>query len=110
MKVNPCRDNVLVKLEIVEEKSEGGIIMNSLKDLKREQNGQFQGEIIALGPLSFYEWEGLGNSPEERAKASGIKIGDMAIFHRYDGEDPGVKGYENHRLIPSNLIIGTVES
>ncbi len=109
MKVKPVGNQLLVELENVEEVSDGGIIL-SQKEVKREQDGQDIGEIIAFGPLVYFDWEDMGETAEERAESWGVKIGDKVIFHRYDGNTPRIEGYENHRLIGSNCIIAKVEA
>jgi co-chaperonin GroES (HSP10) len=96
-------------LDEVEEKSEGGIVIATPTERNREQIGQDVGVVEKLGPMAFLEWEGIGDTPEERAAAFGIKIGDKVMFDRYEGKAPRVRGYENHRLINGICIHGKVE-
>jgi co-chaperonin GroES (HSP10) len=107
--VMPTGTKILVRLDEVEEKSEGGIVIATPKERHREQVGQDIGVIEKFGPLAFLEWENLGETPEERAKNYGLKIGDKVMFDRYEGKTPRVRGYENHRLINGICIHGKVE-
>lgn len=111
MKINPVGDQILVKLVEVEEISEGGIVLHTQHQQKREQDGQYMGEVLSFGPSIFMDkYDNIGETPEERAKFMGVKIGDTVIFHRYDGEKPPPKDFEDYRLIVCNCIIATVES
>mgnify|MGYP003681600364 CR=1 FL=1 len=38
-----------------------------------------------------------------------LNVGDTVVFHRYDGLQIALDEYKNHRLIPSNCIIGKLE-
>jgi len=108
--VIPCGDRILVKLDDVEEKSAGGIIMATASEREREQVGQDCGVVISLGPLIFLDYEGLGDTPEDRTASYGVKVGDRVTFDRYEGKAPRVVGYERHRLIRSMAIQGVVKT
>ena len=108
MKLHPKGLQVLVKLDKVEEVSDGGIIMPT--DLvEREQNGQFLGVVEEFGLFAFSDWEGLGENLEERCENYDIKIGDTVLFRRYDGVGAPLDEFKDHRLIPSNCILAVVE-
>lgn len=112
MEVKPIGNRILVELEKVEQTvGEGalaGFQLQSDNEQKREQDGQDMGKIVSFGPLAFVE-DFDGGTAESRAKAYGVEVGDVVMFHRYDGERPRVDGYKNHRLISSNCLIGKVE-
>ena len=109
MKVKPCGAQLLIKLEEVKELSDGGIIKHSQTEHKREEDGQNQGRVLAIGPFVHADWEGFdSDNPADKAKQWGYEVGDLVIFSRYDGDTPDVPGYETHRLINSNCIKGVV--
>ncbi len=107
MKVKPCGTQLLIKLEEVKELSEGGIAMRTLTEQKREEAGQNMGRVLAFGPFVHADWEGFdSDKPVDKAKQWGYELGDLVFFSRYDGIMPNIPGYENHRLINSNCILG----
>jgi len=108
MKLRPKGLQVLVKLQTVEEKTDGGIILPS-ELVDREQNGQFIGVVEEFGLFAFSDWEGLGETLEERCETYGIKVGDTVLFRRYDGVGAPLDEFTDHRLIPSNCILAVVE-
>ncbi len=108
MKVKPCGAQLLVQLEEVKEVSEGGIIRHSQTEQKREEEGQNMGRVLAIGPFVHADWEGFdSDDPSGKAKQWGYELGDLVFFNRYDGVKPNIPGYENHRLIHSNCILGS---
>ena len=109
MNLMPKGDHILVKLVEVEEKSAGGIIMGTPNELNREQAGQFIANVEEIGLFAFSEWENLGDTLQERCDYYGVNVGDTVVFHRYDGLQIALDEYKNHRLIPSNCIIGKLE-
>ena len=99
----PCGYYVLVKMDEVEEKSEGGIILATASGLKREQGGQCIGTVVAFGPAAYKGFEGC-TSPDDW----GVKIGDKFETNRYAGKPVMREGYENYRLITDAEIIATI--
>ena len=83
----PTEYNVLVRPDVVPEKTAGGL---HLPDLVKEKDefGRTEGEMVAVSPLAFTyaEW------PEGSLKP---KVGDRVIFSRYSATeikgDDGVK-------------------
>ncbi len=59
MKVKPCGTQLLIKLEEVKELSDGGIVMRSKTEHKREEDGRNMGRVLALGPLAHADWDGF---------------------------------------------------
>jgi len=108
LKVKPCGTQLLIKLEEVKELSEGGIAMRTQTEQKREEAGQNMGRVLALGPFVHADWEGFdSDKPSDKANQWGYELGDLVFFGRYDGITPNIPGYENHRLINSNCILGS---
>jgi len=96
MNVTPCGMQILVKLDEVQEMSEGGVIQHTQTEMEREQNGR--------------NWEDMtSDTSSGKAKEWGYEVGDLVLFNRYDGVSHDLPNYENYRLIPSNCILGKVE-
>lgn len=99
--------NVLLKIEEVEEVSDGGIILNTKSEGKREQSGHDIGTVVSLGPTSFMAYEGCeGDTKEERAAKWGVKIGDIVQIERYQGKLLDCSGFENYRVVTDNYLMG----
>lgn len=106
-KLRPVGYQILIKIKTVEEKSEGGIIVETKQSLERERQGRDIGTIIDFGPLAYKGYKGALElkGPEDW----GVKIGDVVEFRRYDGRVPRTEGYENYRWLNDEDIIGVVE-
>jgi co-chaperonin GroES (HSP10) len=70
--LKPIYKRLLVRLEPIETKSAGGIIL--AKDERREKNGAEKGIIVELSSDCFQEHEGLP------------KVGDQVYFAKYAGK------------------------
>ena len=71
----PLGHRVLVKADIVEEKSTGGIyIPQQTRD--QEQGGVDKGVVVAIGETA---WQDLGGKPW-------CKVGDKVVWARYAGK------------------------
>ena len=71
----PFRNSILLLPKQISEKSESGIIMCSPAQLEREQLGQTEGVVVAIGSTAFKE-SGASDLP---------KVGDTVVFTRYAG-------------------------
>lgn len=102
--INPWGHQVLVKMESVEELSEGGIVIpQQVRD--KEQGAMYKGTIVAFGPQAFADYVD-GDTPEERAGEWGCKIGDSFLSPRYPGQE--FEEYEGYQLIPDNVLKGGI--
>lgn len=97
MKLRPTGYYVLVQMEEVEEKSEGGIVLATAQSHKREQEGHDVVRILAFGPTCFAGFQGINDEAKlvDRCAQYGVKVGDLAQVTRYDAalarhEDDGV--------------------
>ena len=73
--IKPVGHRVLVKPEIVEEVSKGGIILApTARDA--EQRGVMTGEVVAVGPQA---WDGFSDGKPW------AEVGDRVVFERYGG-------------------------
>lgn len=74
----PCGHRVLVSLKELEEKSEGGIIVNYGHTGAREQRSMREATVVAIGNNAFkafddgHDW---------------CSVGDKVMVVRYSGED-----------------------
>jgi co-chaperonin GroES (HSP10) len=100
MKGKPTGYHVEVEVETVEEMSAGGIVLNTGKDLKREQDGHHKGKIIAFGPTAYKSLQGC-DSPVEW----GVEVGDRVMFTRYDGKLVEEDSDDKRRLVRDTDII-----
>lgn len=101
----PCGHYVLLRLQEFENTSEGGIILGTMTQEKREQAGIEVGEVLAFGPTAYKGWAGF-----EGSDAWGIKIGDIVEFKKYEGKQCHIEGYERFHFIPDSLLIGVTRS
>ena len=105
--IKPCGSQILVKLEEVQELSEGGIVIHTNESLDREEKGQNKGRVVALGPFVHADWEGFdSDKPADKAKAWGYDVGDIVLFSRYDGTEYELPGCENLVLMNASCIKG----
>ena len=72
--VIPVGYRLLIKQEVVEEKSEGGILLGSVDEAKRRQKGQTTGIVIAIGGDCYDK----GDEPW-------VKVGDVVKIRPYGG-------------------------
>jgi chaperonin GroES len=91
MSLTPLHDRVLVRRVEGEEKTAGGLyIPESAKEKPAE------GEIIAVGA-------GLRNQDGERI-ALDVKVGDMVLFGKWNGQDVTVDGEELLMMKESDIM------
>lgn len=115
--IEPLGFYVLVEMIEIEEKSSGGIIVQTEKERKREQNGCDIGYVRAIGNTAFRGFPGC--NPDDYnpnhtfnkmtpAQIWGVEIGDKVEYRRYEGKESGVKEFDKFRYIPDTQIIGKV--
>lgn len=98
--VKPLGFTVLVRLDEVTEKSEGGIILTTSDKTKREYAAQTRGTIVAIGPEAW-DYEG--------GEGSKCEVGDRVLFARYAGVKVEEDDYSD-RVMNDKDIIGKLES
>jgi co-chaperonin GroES (HSP10) len=77
MKIKPVNNQVLVRLDVVEAKSSGGIVLpTATRD--REQGGTMSGVVHAIGADCF------------QTTAASFSVGDRVCFGRYAGGSVGL--------------------
>ena len=92
MMLRPCGDRVLVKPNVEEERTAGGIV---LPDTAKERPQW--GEVIAVGAGKWDE-SGKNRIPME------VKVGDKEVFAKYGGTEVKVDGDEYLILRESDIL------
>jgi chaperonin GroES len=96
IKITPLRDKVVVKrLEEVEEKTPGGII---IPDTAKEKPQI--GEVVAVGKGKILQ-DGKIIPPE-------VKVGDRVLFAKYAGTEVKIEG-EEYLIMSEDEILGIIE-
>ncbi|HNY67719.1 MAG TPA: co-chaperone GroES [Bacillota bacterium] len=90
--LRPCGDRVLVKPNVEEERTAGGIV---LPDTAKERPQW--GEVIAVGAGKWDE-SGKNRIPME------VKVGDKVVFAKYGGTEVKVDGDEYLILRESDIL------
>lgn len=90
--LRPCGDRVLVKPNVEEERTAGGIV---LPDTAKERPQW--GEVVAVGPGKWDE------SGKERIPMD-VKEGDKVIFAKYGGTEVKLDGQEYLILRESDIL------
>lgn len=99
--IRPMGYNVLVAVDVVEEKTAGGIIIPD-KHRERENSASDKGRIVAVAAMAFKggDWAVEGDPPKE---------GDVVIFQRYAGKEIELDGDGvKYRVVPDADIKGVV--
>jgi chaperonin GroES len=96
IKITPLRDKVVVKrLEEIEEKTPGGII---IPDTAKEKPQI--GEVVAVGKGKILQ-DGKVIPPE-------VKVGDKVLFAKYAGTEVKIEG-EEYLIMSEDEILGIIE-
>lgn len=98
--LNPVEFNVVVRMDPVEVKTAGGIILPATKT-EREELAADEGTLIAVSPhaFSYADWPEGARMPQ---------VGDRILFAIYEGrlwERGGVK----YRLIKDKAVIAVID-
>lgn len=98
MAIVPAGHRVLIKPEIVEEKTSGGIILaQTTKD--REQQATMRGEVVDVGENAWKAFD------DGRPWA---KVGDKVVFRKYAGEKIP-EGDEEYRVVNDEDILAIIK-
>ena len=117
MKIKPLGFYILIEMEVVENISEGGIVLP--EDLiSKEQDATSVGYVRAIGPTAFAGYPGC-DCPEyfhnqirdlwQPHEAWGLKVGQKIEYRKFEGKKSSVKDHENYRYIPDSHIIGVID-
>lgn len=99
--ITPFEFKVLVKQDVMAEKTKGGIIIPDAP-LDDQRRATMKGEIIAVSPaaFSYYNWDDNARIP---------KVGDRVVYARYAGSTIVGKDEVEYRLI-NDKDIGAIIS
>lgn len=101
--VRPCGHILLVKIEEVETRSEGGIILDTERpdEKRRHEDARQKGKLVTVGPTA---WKDISDG------TPWAKEGDTIYFKRYAGvEIRDHKTKELYRLMSDEDCIAIVE-
>lgn len=102
--LRPMGYNVLVALDVLEEKTVGGIILPG-KHVDRENSASERGRIVEVSPMAFSggDWAGVAETLNPRA-------GDAVLFQRYAGtEFEGSDGLK-YRIVADTDLKGVFDA
>ena len=101
MKYRPLQTHCIVKVNIQEEVSKGGIVLSL--DKSREAMAREEGVVLSLGPDMYRDSASGGNDQ--------VKVGDTVAFARYAGKSLGTddKGNELRVMNDIDLLAIRVE-
>jgi chaperonin GroES len=91
MKIKPLADRVVIKAEVAEEKTKGGII---LPDTAKEK--PVVGTVIAVGPGK--------KGDDGKIQPMEVKVGDKVLYGKYSGTEVTVEGEEYLIMRESDLF------
>lgn len=117
---NPCGDRVVVLPDVLEEKTQGGIIIPE-SELNKHQLAQVTGVLIAVGPDAWTDrittverWIGSKWVPAERRTTGYSKafaeVGDRVSFARYNGLPFDGEDGQKYRLLNDEDITAKVSA
>lgn len=109
--LRPTGYYILIEMEVVENKTESGIVIATNIENKREQGGHDVGIVRAFGPTVFKGFVGIDDeeTKEVRAEQYGVEVGDRVEFNRYDGKVPRDPSLKMFRVIQDQHIVGVYE-
>jgi co-chaperonin GroES (HSP10) len=110
MKIKPYGYFVLVKVDEVEQKSAGGIVLPE-DYVEKEQAVIEKGVVIAFGPTAYVGMRGCEREDMERTgKAAhqlwGVEVGDTVEFKKYEGKKSALTDCGSYRYIPDTHLMG----
>lgn len=98
--LQPILHRVIVKPEDVPEKTSGGILLTA-ETREREKMSAIRGEIMAVGPTCFPDYESM--STEDAPP----KVGDIIIMAKYGGTNVKHRG-EDLRILNDVDVLAVI--
>ena len=95
--LKPMGYNVLVALDVLEEKTLGGIILPS-KHVERENGASEKGRIVDVSPMAFQGGDWPSDTP--------AKPGTVVLFQRYAGTEFEGNDGRKYRIIADSDLKG----
>lgn len=99
--ISPVEYNIVVRMDPVEEKTPGGIIVPQSKT-DRDKMAADEGTIVAASPLAFSyaDWPEGARIPQ---------VGDRILMAQFDGRI-WERGSKTYRLIKDKSVIAVVDT
>lgn len=115
--ITPFGDKVLVKPDIIEEVSAGGIVLPS-STVDQHMMAQTSGTLVAIGPEAWQHYTEVTKNQEGstwQVVKRGLSkpqaaVGDKVMFAKYGGQSVwGKDGEEYRMLLDEDLVAGIEE-
>lgn len=96
----PMGYNILVAVDVVEEKTAGGIILPG-KHIERENGASEKGRIVAISQMAFRggDWEGV-DTPD---------VGAAVLYQRYAGTEFEGNDGRKYRILADSDLKGVLQ-
>jgi len=88
MKLTPTSDRVLIKRQVREERTPGGLYIPATA---HDDHHSARGTVVSIGP-----------------KVTSLRIGDQVLLPKYAGQEVNIDDVA-HQLIPESEVLGVVE-
>lgn len=88
MKLTPTSDRVLIKRQVREERTPGGLYIPATA---HDDHHSARGIVVSIGP-----------------KVSSLCVGDSVLLPKYAGQEVNIDN-EAYQLIPESEVLGVVE-
>ncbi len=119
MNIKPLGFYVLIEMEVVEDKSTGGILLGD-NLVSKEQDATSIGFVRAIGPTAYVGYPGCDTDTTDidgitaitiktPSEKWGLEIGQKVEYRKFEGKKSAQPGYEDYRYIPDSHIIGAIE-
>lgn len=95
--LRPTGYNVLVALDVLEEKTAGGIILPG-KHKEREDSAAERGRLVAASPMAFTGGDWVG--------AAAPEVGAGVLFQRYAGNEFEGRDGKKYRVMADSDLKG----
>lgn len=99
--ITPVEYNVLIKQDIVEQKTKGGLYIPD-ENLEREKHGQTRGVIVAVSEMAFNEDVWPGETPRPTP-------GQRIVFAKHTGTFVMGLDDEEYRIIKDKDVVGLID-
>lgn len=108
--IHPCGDRILVKPDVIETKTKGGIVItDQIRD--HHMDAQTSGTIVAIGPDA---WKHYTERTKDGITVRGFsqpfaEVGDKVMFAKFGGQKVWGKDGEQYRVINDVDVTATIE-
>lgn len=93
----PVGNKILILPDQVAETTESGIILGTPQQIEREQLGQTEGVVLAVGPDAYSD-----------AKLPWCSVGDKVVIARYSGMMRKGNDDKMYRIISDNDVVAVI--